>query len=337
MLSHFDLGIIESITEFAKGSRKSPKVGIVCERGRFLLKRRANELAQPARIRFGHGLQRCLIEAGFPVAPLVSTRDGSGTALKLRERVYELFEFVAGRPFGRTGPESHDAGVLLARFHEATERFPEADELGWSVPRNDYHDAAGVRTGLCAVGSTLTSHDSFSGDEAELAGLVQFLLEAYDAAAEAAGRLGLDDRPVRIIHSDWHPGNLLFRQQRVVAVLDYDSARYSKRVIDVANGALQFSMLAGGDPAGWPEHLDEERFGAFLSGYESRTGLDDAERDCIPHLMAEALIAECVHPIAQTGSLGRWTGFRVLQMVRRKLTWLHAEGSRLLKSVRSAR
>ncbi len=46
VLSYYDLGVIESITEFARGSRRSPKVGIVGERGKFLLKRRAAERAR---------------------------------------------------------------------------------------------------------------------------------------------------------------------------------------------------------------------------------------------------------------------------------------------------
>ena len=192
------------------------------------------------------------------------------------------------------------------------------------MPYGDYHDAPGVRTGLCAIGSTLSSHDSVTGDEAELATLIQFVLEAYDRAAASANRVGVSSWPERLIHSDWHPGNLLFRDDKVVAVIDYDTLRRSRRGVDVANGALQFSMVATGDPAKWPDHLDEERFHVFLSGYESLTPLTDREWSCIPDLMIEALIAECVAPIAETGSFGRWAGYRILQMVRRKIKWLES-------------
>jgi len=43
--------------------------------------------------------------------------------------------------------------------------------------------------------------------------------------------------------------------------------------------------------------------------------------------MIEALIGECVPQITQTGSLGGWSGFRVLKMVQRKVDWmrLHAD------------
>ena len=105
--------------------------------------------------------------------------------------------------------------------------------------------------------------------------------------------------------------------------------------IDVANGALQFSIVAAGDPATWPAHLDEELFRSFLSGYESLIPLSEQERSSIPALMIEALTAECVPPITETGSLGRWSGYRVLQMVKRKGGWIAANADRLLESTKA--
>ncbi len=326
-LSHYDLGVIESITDFPRGSSRSPKVGIVCERGKFLLKRRSIRRAHPESVRFAHRVQNHLAKNGFPAPAIVQTRGHPNDLLQIREHVYELFEFVAGQPFRQSADESRDAGTVLGRFHECTKDVrPPAST---PTPRGDYHDAAGVRTGLCSIGSTLSSHDSFSGDEAELATLVQYLLGAYDEAAASLTASGFRDRPTRLIHTDWHPGNLLFRNQQVVAVIDYDTLRVSQRMIDVANGALQFSITGSGDPANWPEHVDEDRFAAFLSGYESVDPLSDADRSAIVDLITEALIAESVPPITETGSVGRWAGFRILQMIRRKVTWIRNNAERL--------
>ena len=41
VLSHYDIGVIDSVTEFPRGSRKAPKLRIVSEQGKFLMKRRA--------------------------------------------------------------------------------------------------------------------------------------------------------------------------------------------------------------------------------------------------------------------------------------------------------
>ncbi len=326
VLSYYDLGVIESITEFDRGSSRSPKVGIVSERGKYVLKRRAADRAMPDRVRFAHRVQIHLADAGFPLPKLIPTQDRASTLVQIREHIYELFEFVAGQPFERTSDEARSAGRLLSRFHQSGGNFDVQQKL--RSPRGDYHDSPAVRTGLLTIEATLSSHESFAGNESELSDLVQTLLLAYDRAAAAANRFGLQSKEDVIVHLDWHPGNLLFKKGEAIAVLDYDSVRRSKRLLDVANGALQFSMLAGEDPINWPDDLDTDRYAAFLQGYESGLALADDERGCLPNLMAEALVAECVPPITRTGSVGRWAGYRVLQMVRRKVNWLmtHSDG-----------
>jgi Ser/Thr protein kinase RdoA (MazF antagonist) len=116
---------------------------------------------------------------------------------------------------------------------------------------------------------------------------------------------------------------MLFREGNIVAVIDYDAARLQQRVIDLANGALQFSILGGADdPAKWPAYLDRSRFKRFLRGYDSVNVVSVAELKAIPFLMCEAMTAEAVLPIAATGSFGRLDGFGFLQMVCRKVQWI---------------
>src|SRR3954463_4920826 len=47
VMSHFDIGVIDSIVESPRGSRKAPKLLIVSEQGKFLLKRRARGKDDP--------------------------------------------------------------------------------------------------------------------------------------------------------------------------------------------------------------------------------------------------------------------------------------------------
>jgi Ser/Thr protein kinase RdoA (MazF antagonist) len=125
---------------------------------------------------------------------------------------------------------------------------------------------------------------------------------------------------------------MLFRDNHVVAVIDYDSARLLPRIIDIANGALQFSIIGGDeDVLKWPDYPDESRFKRFLRGYDEVMLLSQAEIRAVPPLMMEALIAEAVFPIAATGSFGRMEGLSFLQMVLKKINWLHKNGQRLIE------
>ena len=60
-LSYYDLGIISEIEEFARGSRRAPKVVIDCERGRFLFKRRTMGKDDLAKVAFTHQIQLTLL------------------------------------------------------------------------------------------------------------------------------------------------------------------------------------------------------------------------------------------------------------------------------------
>ena len=325
VLSHYRLGVIESITPFERGSRKSPKVGIVCENGKFVLKRRDTERGGLSRIRCSHVLQAHLHAAGFPLPALAQPVDSAETILTLRDEMYELFEFVPGYHYRGTDGETTDAGTTLALFHQKVNGFTCQEDL----PTGSYHDALAVRTGLNAIPGQLSGHKSVTGREGELAGVAQSLFDAYDRAVEAADRAGLADLDTGVVHSDWHPGNMLFRQDRVAAVVDYDAVRYAQRVLDVANGMLQFAIATEVEPRKWPDHLDENRLMRLMAGYESLCALSPVEKQCLVPLMIEALIAECVVPIAATGFFGRLQGLGFMKIVRRKVKWLEDHAERL--------
>jgi len=320
VLSHYDLGLIESVTRFDRGSRKSPKVGIVSERGKYLLKRRDPTRGDMDRVRFIHEVQQRLAKRGFPLPRAIVPRTGDESFFEWRDGSYELYEFVAGHGYTGEGAETHEAGATLAAFHQALADF---DHSAHSE-HDAYHQSIAVQTGLNAVPKKIGLHDSAAGKNAELLGITSFLFEAYTEAAEAIDRMGYDEWPVGITHSDWHPGNLLFKRGRVIAVIDYDAVKVGKLVCDVANGVLQFSIIGGKDPKDWPDHLNMERVSGFLSGYLEHRALDASQLAAIPHLMIEALIAEAVLPIAATGSFGPFAGFGFVRMVRRKVEWMQA-------------
>jgi len=125
------------------------------------------------------------------------------------------------------------------------------------------------------------------------------------------------------VHGDWHPGNVLFQSQFVVAVLDFDSARIMPPVTDLANGALQFSIERGGrNLETWPDGCDLGRLRGFVAGYDEQQKLSVAELQAVPWLMIEALIAESLGPIAATGRFAQLDGFAFLLTVARKVRWI---------------
>ena len=316
-LSHFDLGVIRNITEFPRGSRRAPKIVLETERGKFLFKRRAKGRDELPKVGFTHQLQLSLAAQNFPLPHLLGTRNENNSMLVMGSNIYEMFEYIEGGGYDGSRDATFNSGRILGLYHKLLRNF----QSDFRPPTGSYHNAQAIHQ---AIKTTIGSLPMESRPPAgELADTVESIEQSYVACAGKVNELGMDRWPRQIVHGDWHPGNMLFHDRHVVAVIDYDAARLQQRVIDFANGALQFSIVGGGDdPRKWPAQPDLKRFTKFMQGYDQVNVISKLELQAVPYLMCEAMIAEAVLPIAATGSFGRIPGFPFLQMVCNKVDWL---------------
>jgi homoserine kinase type II len=334
VLSHFDVGRIQAIREFRRGSRKSPKLLIQTDTGTYMLKRRAQGKDDPFRVAFSHALQLYLAAKQFPLPRLIGTREDNRSMLQYQHRVYEMFEYIKGGGYDNSLDATGSAGRTLALFHKLLADYqPE-----YEPPVGSYHASRAVARSMETIPHALAKIDPRTAASAadRIAAVVAYLRTTYNEAAMRVNEMGLPDWPMQITHADWHPGNMLFRGSRVVAVIDYDAARIQQRIIDVANAVLQFSILGGGDdPAQWPNAIDIARFRRFIAAYDSVPDcvITRAELKTIPWLMLEALICESVIPIAATGSFARLDGLGFLLMIERKARWLQGHVQELTAAI----
>ncbi len=331
VLSHYDIGIIETIKDYARGSRKAPKLLLRSERGEFLLKRRARGKDDPFKVAFSHALQLYLANKQFPLPHLLGTRNDNNSMLQWGGLVYELFEYIHGTGYDSSLEATYESGKILALYHKLLRDYtPEYDP-----PVGSYHNSKAINSSLDQIPATLNrGNGAVKVNPEVIANTVKYLREVYLEAATKVDAAGLPDWPLQIVHCDWHPGNMLFRNHRVVAVIDYDAARLQQRIIDLANGVLQFSILGGSDdPTTWPDYLDESRYKRFIRGYDAVDVVSMAELQIIPWLMIEAMVAESALPIAATGSFGRIEGYGFLQMIERKVKWVHSHVTQLIQAI----
>jgi len=330
VLARYDIGAISKVDKLPKGSRRSPKAIITSDRGQFLLKRRAKGRDHPMKVAFAHGVQLYLAAEDFPLPNLIMVKDGEDTMMVIAGLIYEMFEFVPGFPYDHSSESTYDAGKTLAVFHSLMKNY----KSDWEPTRRGYTDANAVRNCLNSVPASVGKHDSVFGKEAELLATVSSLYDSYEKAAEQTVAAGYNDWSSQIVHSDWHPGNMLFMNGEVEAVTDYDSLHLLPTETDIANGVLQFSIIGGQtDPTRWPAEADEERMKQFIQGYDEGMPLSSEQIQILPLLMIQALIAEAVMPIAATGSFGHLEGFRFMQMVCRKVRWLEQNGERVMSAM----
>ena len=158
----------------------------------------------------------------------------------------------------------------------------------------------------------------------------------YNESSICVNGLGFDSWQHQVVHGDWHPGNMLFSKHKLAAVLDFDSVKIAPPLTDLANGMLQFSIVANrSNPNDWPDYFDQDKLVQFLNGYRGVNNLDKNKLDSLIDLMIETMIAEAVLPIVATGFFGHLSGTDFLQMILRKANWLNKHRKELTKLVSS--
>lgn len=333
VLSHYDLGTINRIRPFERGSRRAPKMRIRAASGEYLLKRRGAGHDDPYRVAFAHGLQLYLADCKYPVAALIGTRDDGNSLVQHKDRTYELFRFIDSEKPNLTVEGVNAAGAALGRMHRLLMRH----EPQYDAPSGSYHGASSIDPRFAQAASAIAGAEP-AGDHKEIEARCKLLQKLYHEASRKVESAGFSSWPVSLNHGDWHPGNLLHQKGRLAAVVDFDSARLEPRMADIANACLQFSirMDKPDDPSTWPDGLDAERIRAMLAGYDSEAAdaVSRGEIESLPWLMIEALIVEGVVPIAATGRFARIPGSVFLHMVERKVRWIRDRAARLIKFLR---
>ncbi len=233
VVSRYDIGSIRQLRDYRRGSRRAPKLRIDTDRGAYLLKRRAPGRDEADRMLLNTSMHRWLVKHDYPVAPLIPTRDNNGLALRLGGHAYEMFEYIRGVRDDRSEEAAFESGRHLGLLHKLFEAFvPPAQPTSGS-----YHAARGITPALQRLPKIVCDIEP-DVDVTALEETCQLLRAAYRNATDTVRNIGLDPASRLVIHGDWHPGNLLYRDSAIVAVLDFDSARIEPRIIDVANAAL---------------------------------------------------------------------------------------------------
>ncbi len=314
VLSHYDVGIVHRVKPLTAGNRRAPKVIITADKGVFLLKRRPRGRDDLQRVAFAHAVQQHLASRSFPVTSLLETADEHTTALSLQNHIYEFFRFVTGTRYDGSAGATREAGRQLALFHKHLADFRAPDEKSpWC-----FHDSALVRRHL-----KLISSDKRTETSRKMQAVAQELLLRYDKSSRHVNEVGFSSWKRQVVHGDWHPGNLLYSGLKIIAVMDFDSIRVAPPATDLANGMLQFSIVADRpNPAQWPAYFDRDRIFQFLDGYREIIRLSERKRYGLVDLMIESMLAEAVLPVAATGFFGHHAGLDFLEMILRKTKWL---------------
>lgn len=270
------------------GGTANASVIVVASRGQYVLRRRNPRYSDPQQLAYDHSVIHGLAKAGLPVPKVVRSPSGSRW-VEHEGRIYELFEFIEGGPAEPENlQEIEEAGTMLARLHLATERLQPSGKKEW--PR--YFDP---KVSLQALQETRERVGAGVPDApAEALEIVGFLIQQARLAEKTLPDKAYWALPQAIIHGDWHPANMRFRDHHIVGIFDFDWVGRQPRMVDVTDGLLFFgsrreSAIDGGDIWSLTQPFQPlwELMEPFMRAYRAHLNLTREELAALPALMRQ--------------------------------------------------
>lgn len=212
---HYDLGRVDRPTVMpAAHQRRHRKLIVNTAIGQFLAKTYKRDPFVLDALRFQHRLSDHLAANGIAVAKIQRTSKGT-RIVEMNTWALELQEFVDGQPMLVSKETLAISAETLGKFHHVCRDFPrpERDTTMWrfsEVPRQAF----------AALYELAKREGNIDQVNAHCNRIALFLRDAGQALSlENRGRF-----ETGLIHGDWHSGNLIFKGDRLAAVVDLEFA-----------------------------------------------------------------------------------------------------------------
>jgi homoserine kinase type II len=271
-LADFDLGEALTFKGIAEGVENSNFL-LEARAGRYILtvyERRVLTGDLP----FFLGLMQWLAERGFPCPTPIADRQGE-TLKTLRGKPAAIVAFLPGLSARRpTVSQCREAGEGLAWLHEAAQGFD-----GRRV------NALGQDQWVAMFGPLGRAAESLKP------GLAPTI--KADLAMLAAAWPG--DLPMGVIHADYFPDNVFFREGRFAATIDFYFACRDALAYDIGVALNAWCFEADGS-----FNITAAR--AFVDGYQRRRRLSEAEKAALPLLAHGAAMRFFLTRLADWGA-----------------------------------
>lgn len=325
VLGRYSIGKVHSINELAAGSVMSPKVVIESDRGKLLLKRRAHGLDIPIVVAFSHEVILGCLQQGMCVPPLLATSDDQNSMVQFGDQVYELFVFIEGSQYDRSPSviqaHARQAGALLSEVHRTLDNITTTFE-----PTRESSALNLSRIELLADPALQVEQNTVE----HLNRMISFGDELLRANAD----------PNMLVHGDWHPGNMIFRGDEIIAICDFDNTRIGSRAREVAQAMIHCSIKLpepGQSASACAPDPDLQALSAFWSGLNNEGSHTYSSRmiaGLMPAVMVDAALA-MLSPQGHEADLEQARS--MLVAVTRKTRWLDEHQGQLIQMLDSAR
>jgi homoserine kinase type II len=325
----YDLGPWESIEMLPGG--KSDHYRLIAGSGEYAI-RRSHRSKTSEDMRFEHELVAHLYNSGFPAPVVVPTVSGD-TCAAVDGDLYSVSVFVDGSGY-EAGNAEHlrESARALAEYHRISASFRPLSSRSQEPFLNEI-----LRERLTEMPppeAIADFADAYADHDLEIPDLLESLFYALEKIEEV---LGLLDRlypelPLLTIHGGCRRGSALYARDRLITMLDFDSARYEARVLDLAIALHDFAKVFGERSSpDFKVPLDLEVVSGFLGSYLQANPLEPAEVEALSALLAARPLKRAIgkyRSMIEESRVSQGHVRKTAQEVAR-VRWLEAHGNEL--------
>lgn len=232
----------------------------------------------PDRLAAVQAARVAVADAGLPAVRPLDTPSGRSFRRLGNGRLVEVEPFVTWNERMNTAPRLEAGFGVLGRLHDALRNaaIPAAGETATAA--NHLHAEV-------AVEASRRGADRIRGwGDGVLTGLADRAVRHLEAVAEAEAPL-LDRQLTQLVHGDFWDNNIVFRDGRLAAILDFDFLASRHRIDDLALTVYFFLLEPG---RALPTAADRAQVRRFVDAYDAGTTMPLApeERAMLPLAIA---------------------------------------------------
>jgi Ser/Thr protein kinase RdoA (MazF antagonist) len=263
---------------------------VKCKSGMYVLRRKNPKYSMPEWVCFEADFLRHLHSEGLPVPVPVKAADGS-LWISCENDIYELFTFLEGLPFSGSISQIRSAGRLLGLYHNAAGKYDTKGKKQLERYDNPVRITAFLEQYISENRANILS--------CQLETLNRMLAHANSILGKMPDTV-YSELQQTVIHGDYHPANLLYRDDCISGLFDFDWASLQPRVRDIADGVLFFACdrdkpIDSTDIYSLNQscRFNQGKFEAFMDEYLAASGdcgITAAEAGLLPEFMKTRLL-----------------------------------------------
>lgn len=271
VLAKYPLGVPRVVERFEASSRNDNWL-IQDEKGSRYVLRRHRQHREAERIAFQLSFEQHLHRRGFPTPQVLETVAGDAFVLG-DDGPWSLYEYVDGTFFRFDRPgEVVEAARRLAQFHLLAETFDSEDVIvdysppirsWWVDPESDLEALRHLLAGRAVDEELAYVRDWW-----------QWVLVAWPLAR-------IDALPMGWVHADYHGRNVVFVENKIRALFDFDDLNRGPMIFDVARGVHMFGRESRSSP-----HIRPDVARYFVREYGHGRALTAEELSALPMMVA---------------------------------------------------